>query len=229
MCRHISLRKTCRPHADSFFLNLSWWRIDYSNNLECLHMHSKSLIGVNVAGTPNLQSRYALRTTQFTVCWSCCILLCYTNLAAIASFQEPQENDQQWSCILCFLPLTQPSSWSWKAIFKMLSSSHCNVSAEITLRLDFMQWYFEADVISHNGVAPLQWQDAYPDAKLYACPGLQEKTDVKYDRELSSTETSPPEWLGEVECACLSYERNPFTGSQFFNEVRLLMAKELVS
>ena len=65
----------------------------------------------------------------------------------------------------------------------------------------------------------LQWQDAYPDAKLYACPGLQEQNEVKYDTELSSNEGAPPAWLGEVELACLSYERNPFTGSPFFNEV----------
>lgn len=67
----------------------------------------------------------------------------------------------------------------------------------------------------------VQWQEAYPNAILYACPGLQsKKPDVKFDYELNPNDKAPPAWKGEVECACLSYERNPFTGKPFFNEVR---------
>ena len=75
----------------------------------------------------------------------------------------------------------------------------------------------------------MQWQEAYPNAVLYACPGLQsKKPEVRFDHELSPSEKAPPAWKGEVECACLSYERNPFTGKPFFNEVhspRILRAK----
>jgi len=75
----------------------------------------------------------------------------------------------------------------------------------------------------HQSVC-LQWQKAYPEAKLYACPGLQSKSeDVKYDREFSGAEREPPEWGGEVESACLTYERNPFSGKPFFNEVTCLL------
>ena len=55
---------------------------------------------------------------------------------------------------------------------------------------------------------------------MYACPGLGEKMPaVRFDVEFSSSDREPPEWGGEVECQCLSYERNPFNGKPFFNEV----------
>lgn len=67
-----------------------------------------------------------------------------------------------------------------------------------------------------------QWRRAYPDATLWACPGLMAREpEAGYNRELGPADTAPPEWLGEVEALCLTYERNPFNGKPFFNEVAL--------
>ncbi|BDA49772.1 hypothetical protein COCOBI_14-3920 [Coccomyxa sp. Obi] len=65
-----------------------------------------------------------------------------------------------------------------------------------------------------------QWIERYPGARSYACPGLKEKEpQVPYTTELGGGGGEPPEWLGEVQTTCLTYERNPFNGKPFFNEV----------
>lgn len=73
----------------------------------------------------------------------------------------------------------------------------------------------------------VQWQEAYPEAKLYACPGLPEKSETKYDIELQPSSTSIAEWGEDIEYTCLTYERNPFTGKPFFNEVLIFCSKTL--
>lgn len=66
----------------------------------------------------------------------------------------------------------------------------------------------------------LQWIERYPGARSYACPGLKQKEpEVPYTTELGGGGGDPPEWLGEVQSTWLSYERNPFNGKPFFNEV----------
>ena len=68
-----------------------------------------------------------------------------------------------------------------------------------------------------------QWIERYPGAWSYACPGLKEKSpEVPYTTELGSGGGDPPEWLGEVQATWLNYERNPFNGKAFFNEVHFL-------
>ncbi|KAK9807495.1 hypothetical protein WJX72_000868 [[Myrmecia] bisecta] len=68
-----------------------------------------------------------------------------------------------------------------------------------------------------------QWMEAYPDAKSYACPGLKAKQpQVSYTAEVGQGDTSPADWLGDVESTFLSFERNPFNGKPFFNEVVFL-------
>ncbi|KAK9904745.1 hypothetical protein WJX75_001725 [Coccomyxa subellipsoidea] len=77
-----------------------------------------------------------------------------------------------------------------------------------------------------------QWIERYPGAWSYACPGLKEKSpEVPYTTELGSGGGDPPEWLGEVQATWLNYERNPFNGKAFFNEVVFLFkpAKLLVT
>ncbi|EIE18708.1 hypothetical protein COCSUDRAFT_20322 [Coccomyxa subellipsoidea C-169] len=65
-----------------------------------------------------------------------------------------------------------------------------------------------------------QWIERYPGARSYACPGLKQKEpEVPYTTELGGGGGDPPEWLGEVQSTWLSYERNPFNGKPFFNEV----------
>ena len=66
-----------------------------------------------------------------------------------------------------------------------------------------------------------QWQQRYPEARAYACPGLKEKQPSVFGSavELRGS-AAPAEWQGEVEPLWLSYEANPFTGKPFFNEVR---------
>ncbi len=67
----------------------------------------------------------------------------------------------------------------------------------------------------------LQWIEAYPSANSYACPGLMAKQpQVTFTGEVGHGNHSPAEWLGEVESTFLSFERNPFNGKPFFNEVR---------
>eukprot|EP01023_Acetabularia_acetabulum_P054893 TRINITY_DN6259_c0_g1_i1.p1 TRINITY_DN6259_c0_g1~~TRINITY_DN6259_c0_g1_i1.p1 ORF type:complete len:258 (+),score=19.31 TRINITY_DN6259_c0_g1_i1:125-898(+) len=63
-----------------------------------------------------------------------------------------------------------------------------------------------------------QWIEAYPQAKGYACPGLMQRMPrTNFAQEIGNT--SPEEWMGEVDSVVLDYENNPFTGKPFFNEV----------
>ena len=66
-----------------------------------------------------------------------------------------------------------------------------------------------------------QWQQRYPEARAYACPGLKEKEPSVFGgaEELRGG-AAPAGWQGEVAPLWLSYEANPFNGKPFFNEVR---------
>ena len=62
-----------------------------------------------------------------------------------------------------------------------------------------------------------QWKAAYPSATLYGCPGMRaKKPGIPWDAEVGEG----PGWGGEVaHVAFEGCERNPFTGTPFFNEV----------
>lgn len=63
-----------------------------------------------------------------------------------------------------------------------------------------------------------QWKRAYPDATLYACPGLiAKRPDIPYDREV--TTRAPEAWGGEFEVAWFDGERAPVVDEPFFNEI----------
>ena len=67
---------------------------------------------------------------------------------------------------------------------------------------------------------------AYPEARSYACPGLPEKQpQIAFAGTVGVDHFVPPEWHGEIECTFLSYERNPFTNTPFFNEVNSLLSR----
>lgn len=64
-----------------------------------------------------------------------------------------------------------------------------------------------------------QWHEQYPEAFMYACPGLPDRMkNVKWKFELSS---QAPNSLLEngIESVYFDCEINPFTGKPFFNEV----------
>eukprot|EP01083_Nonionella_stella_P137810 419327_1 len=77
-----------------------------------------------------------------------------------------------------------------------------------------------------------EWQDAYPDALMWACPGLMEREkNVKWTGEIPYSARPPTYPNGSIEkpeemwdwdeIAPLHFdvEKNPFTGRPFFNEV----------
>ena len=59
-----------------------------------------------------------------------------------------------------------------------------------------------------------QWARAYPNAEMWACPGLPERMpEVAWSKEMQ-TET-----VGDFDLVFFDCEQNPFTGKPFFNEV----------
>jgi hypothetical protein len=69
-----------------------------------------------------------------------------------------------------------------------------------------------------------QWLAAYPDAIGYGCPGLRAKAPAlglhaDAHEESNTPPQAPAAWLGEVAVTWLNFERNPFTGRPFFNEL----------
>jgi hypothetical protein len=73
-----------------------------------------------------------------------------------------------------------------------------------------------------------QWLDAYPDAVGYGCPGLRAAAPqlgmhadaVDVTRGGGGAAAVPhAAWGGEVDACWLDFERNPFTGKPFFNEL----------
>ncbi len=67
-----------------------------------------------------------------------------------------------------------------------------------------------------------QWQERFPAATAYACPGLKAKEPRVFGGAAELGGAAPPQWQGDVEPLWLSYEANPFTGQPFFNEARAL-------
>jgi len=62
-----------------------------------------------------------------------------------------------------------------------------------------------------------QWADQYPEANMYACPGLPLRMPhVKFDHELPDV---PETFAESVALRWMDCEVNPFTGKPFFNEV----------
>lgn len=101
---------------------------------------------------------------------------------------------------------------------------HSPVALDAPLKAALTQLGPVAHVVSpnyeHLKYAP-QWADAYPQATLYGCPGLQAKK-PGYDAEVGQGDAAPAAWLGEIEALFLDFEHNPFTGKPFFNEVLFL-------
>ncbi len=67
-----------------------------------------------------------------------------------------------------------------------------------------------------------QWLTAYPDATGYGCPGLREaapELGLHADAVDAASGAPHAAWGGEVAACWLDFERNPFTGKPFFNEV----------
>ena len=83
--------------------------------------------------------------------------------------------------------------------------------------------YFKDEWPAHMHICGgMQWIERYPGARSYACPGLKQKApEVPYTLELGGGGGDPPEWLGEIQATWLDYERNPFNGKAFFNEVSI--------
>ncbi len=67
-----------------------------------------------------------------------------------------------------------------------------------------------------------QWQERFPAATAYACPGLKAKEPRVFGGAAELGGAAPPQWQSDVEPLWLSYEANPFTGQPFFNEARAL-------
>jgi hypothetical protein len=65
-----------------------------------------------------------------------------------------------------------------------------------------------------------QWSEVYPEAEVWACPGLSVRMpDVRWTNEFTQdTRTNKPSKDG-LEVLWLDCEVNPFTGKPFFNEV----------
>lgn len=62
-----------------------------------------------------------------------------------------------------------------------------------------------------------QWAEKYPDANMYACPGLPPRMpQVKFNHELPDV---PANFATSVDLRWMDCEINPFTGKPFFNEV----------
>ena len=66
-----------------------------------------------------------------------------------------------------------------------------------------------------------QWSEKYPQAFMYACPGLRSiKTDVNWSYELFDEQNSQSTLQNNgIDCVYFNCEINPFTGRPFFNEV----------
>jgi hypothetical protein len=63
-----------------------------------------------------------------------------------------------------------------------------------------------------------QWRDKYPNAKMYACPGLPARMpEVKWDVEMGKS--APAEFGGSIDTVHFDCEINPATGKPFFNEI----------
>jgi hypothetical protein len=60
-----------------------------------------------------------------------------------------------------------------------------------------------------------QWAEQFPDAEMWACPGLPQRIpEVAWGREMKSEVVDD-----YIECVWFNCEQNPFTGRAFFNEV----------
>ena len=70
-----------------------------------------------------------------------------------------------------------------------------------------------------------QWENVYPNAKKYGCPGLMQRLpDIPWSGELGIG-NDPQEFSGSIETAFFDCEVNPFTNKAFFNEVVLFHIK----
>ena len=58
---------------------------------------------------------------------------------------------------------------------------------------------------------------------------LQQMPDAGYRGEVGRDNKAPADWEGQVEATWLNYERNPFTGKPFFNEVCMHRASYNIS
>jgi len=78
---------------------------------------------------------------------------------------------------------------------------HSPVALDETLRKDLdalgpVRWVVAPNKFHHLFIAP--YRDAYPDARLYAAPGLREKrSHLPFDAELS--DLAPPEWKDQID------------------------------
>ena len=66
------------------------------------------------------------------------------------------------------------------------------------------------------------WSDAYPDAKMIACPGLPERLpDIRWDVEIGNNDRKilSTEFQETIEYVHFDCEINPATNRPFFNEV----------
>ena len=62
------------------------------------------------------------------------------------------------------------------------------------------------------------WQEVYPNAYVYGCPGLPRRIeDVRFSYEFGTTDTS--DFSETIDWVWMNCEENPFTGKPFFNEV----------
>ena len=70
----------------------------------------------------------------------------------------------------------------------------------------------------HVKFAP-QWALAYPEAQMWACPGLMEQEpDTRWTQEIPYNTDSAELWP-DIQALHSNCEVNPFTGKPFFNEV----------
>jgi hypothetical protein len=64
-----------------------------------------------------------------------------------------------------------------------------------------------------------QWADSYPEAEMWACPGLMEREpDTRWTKEVPYDAMKQELWPG-IEALHINIEANPFTGKPFFSEV----------
>lgn len=64
-----------------------------------------------------------------------------------------------------------------------------------------------------------QWALAYPDAEMWACPGLmQQEPNTRWTKEVPNNSRCVELWPG-IQALHSNCEVNPFTGNPFFNEV----------
>lgn len=91
---------------------------------------------------------------------------------------------------------------------------HSVVALDPALRAELDRLGRVAAVVApnrHHHLFAADYQTGYPDARLYAAPGLaQKRSDLKFAQELS--DEAPPEWRAEL-------EQHVFRGAPFLSEV----------